>query len=244
MNPEPRNVVVDYGNSAAKVGIFTGDALLARHVFADAEALKSFLQNFSAAGIIISSVNRDAAQVAEWAAHVTRKFILTPALPLPIRNRYATPATLGVDRIAGVCGALQLHPGAHCLVIDAGTCITYDFLDQDGVYHGGGISPGLRMRFQAVHTFTAKLPLIAPVDNPPLIGDSTETCIQSGVENGVVAELNGIIAQYREKFAGLRVILCGGDALFFENQLKGSIFAVPELVLSGLNSILIYNVSR
>lgn len=244
MNTEPRNVVVDYGNSAAKVGIFNGDTLTARHVFAEAEELKSFLQNFSASGFIISSVNRDAAIVAEWAQNVKQKFILSPSLPLPIQNRYATPATLGVDRIAGVCGALSLHPGAPCLVIDAGTCITYDFLDKDGVYYGGGISPGLRMRFQAVHTFTAKLPLIAPVDHPPLIGDSTETCIQSGVENGVVAELNGIIAQYREKFEGLRVILCGGDALFFENQLKGSIFAVPELVLSGLNSILIYNVSR
>lgn len=237
------NVVVDYGNSAAKVGIFSGHALVERKVFAHDDELKSFLQNYSAAHFIISSVNRDAAAVAGWAQHMEQKFILNPALPLPIRNGYSTPTTLGVDRIAGVCGAWQLHPNTHCLVIDAGTCITYDFLDRDGVYRGGGISPGLKMRFQAVHTFTAKLPLIQPVADPPLVGDSTETCIQSGVVNGVVAELEGIIGQYRAKFEGLTVIFCGGDSLFFENQLKGSIFAVPELVLSGLNSILIYNVS-
>jgi type III pantothenate kinase len=100
------------------------------------------------------------------------------------------------------------------------------------------------MRFEALNTFTKKLPLIGPADDVPLIGQTTEASIQSGVVNGVIAELNGVIALYRQRFSALRVILCGGDALFFENKLKGSIFAVPELVLSGLNSILIYNVGR
>jgi type III pantothenate kinase len=127
-------------------------------------------------------------------------------------------------------------------VIDTGTCITYDFLTGDGNFLGGAISPGLMMRFQAVHTFTSRLPLVSPVDNTELIGDSTESCIQSGIINGLVEELNGIIKRYQEKFEGLKVILCGGDTRFFENKLKGTIFAVPELVLSGLNSILIYNV--
>jgi type III pantothenate kinase len=165
-------------------------------------------------------------------------------VPLPVVNLYATPLTLGVDRLAGVCGAQQIFPLQHCLVIDAGTCITYDFLDKEGKYYGGGISPGLKMRFQAVHTFTAKLPLVTPKGHVPLIGNSTESCIQSGVVNGVLAELDGIIDQYGKKFEGLRVILCGGDAMFFENQLKASIFASPELVLIGLNSILNYNVNR
>jgi type III pantothenate kinase len=100
------------------------------------------------------------------------------------------------------------------------------------------------MRFMAVHTFTSKLPLVSPHDDVPLIGNTTSSCIQSGVVNGLVEELNGIIIRYRQRFDGLKVILCGGDARFFENKLKGSIFAVPELVLSGLNSILIYNVGR
>lgn len=235
------NIVVDYGNSFAKVGIFDQDRLAEQFTFSAADKLKEFLQNYFAESIIISSVAKDAAEVAAWATHVKRRFILDPTLPLPVKIRYATPETLGVDRIAGACGAQRKFPGEHCLVIDAGTCITYDFLDRDGEFLGGAISPGLMMRFQAVHTFTSKLPLVGPVDKVPLIGDSTEHCIQSGIINGLAEELNGTIRRYQQEFEGLRVILCGGDALFFENILKGTIFAVPELVLSGLNSILNYN---
>ena len=236
------NVVVDYGNSSAKVGVFDHLELIDRHAFTDAIELRGFLENFSAVHFIISTVTEDAHTVSSWARHAKKKYILDATLPLPIQNKYATPHTLGVDRIAGVCGAHSLFPSSDCLVIDAGTCITYDVIDRSGGFLGGGISPGMRMRFQAVHTFTAKLPLINPVPLPPLIGDSTETCIQSGIVNGLTAELNGIITQYQDKFDGLKVILSGGDTRFFENKLKGSIFAVPELVLGGLNSILNYNV--
>jgi type III pantothenate kinase len=170
-----------------------------------------------------------------------RIFILSPALPLPITIQYDTPHTLGVDRIAGACGAKQLFPDVHTLVIDAGTCVTYDFTDSQGIYYGGGISPGLRMRFEALHTFTAKLPLVEP-GQAPLIGTNTETSIQSGVVNGMLAEMDGIIRQYQEKYPLLQVILCGGDGSFFENRLKASIFASPDLVLIGLNSVLIHNV--
>jgi type III pantothenate kinase len=236
------NIVVDYGNSSAKVGIFEGTFLREKRIFREEDALQQFLQNFPAVHFIISSVNADAARVASWTA-AQKKFVLHHSLPLPIRNLYATPKTLGVDRLAGVCGAQQLFPDSPCLVIDAGTCITYDFLDRTGAYHGGGISPGLNMRFEAMYTFTARLPLVQATDTVDLIGNSTETCMQSGVIYGLLEEVDGIIRRYQEKFEGLQVILCGGDALFFENKLKASIFASPELVLSGLNSILIYNVS-
>ena len=236
------NLVVDYGNSSAKVGIFDQHELIEQHTFSQVDELKYFLQNFSAKNIIVSSVAHEAIAVSEWANKIERKFILTPALPLPIKNLYATPYTLGVDRIAGVCGAYHKFPGSPCLVVDAGTCITYDFLDARGNFYGGGISPGLKMRFQAVHTFTAKLPLVSATEHAELIGNSTETCIQSGVINGMIEEIKGIIMQYQQKFKGLQVILSGGDARFFENKLKEPIFALPELVLSGLNSILIYNV--
>lgn len=236
------NLVVDYGNTLAKVGVFDRHDLIKQHVFSEVQELRIFLQNFSAENFIISSVTHEASAISDWANQTKRKFILTSALPLPIKNLYATPHSLGVDRIAGVCGAHQKFPGSPCLVIDAGSCITYDFLDRIGNFHGGGISPGLKMRFQAVNTFTAKLPLVKAVDHPELIGNSTETCIQSGVINGMVAEIKGIITQYQQKFEGLKVILCGGDTRFFENKLKEPIFAIPELVLSGLNSILIYNV--
>jgi type III pantothenate kinase len=236
------NLVLDYGNSFAKVGVFSHHELKQSLSFSDAGKLKSFLQNFSAENFILSTVSHDTSSLLDWVGHIKRKFVLSPSLALPIKNSYATPQTLGVDRIAGVCGAHQKFPAHACLVIDSGTCITYDFLDKGGNYHGGGISPGLKMRFQAMNAFTAKLPLVDIIDNPPLIGNTTETCLQSGAINGMVEEINGIIMRYQGQFEGLKVILCGGDARFFENKLKGPIFALPELVLSGLNSILIYNV--
>jgi len=237
------NVVIDYGNSAAKVGIFDQHTLVQKFLFPKETELKKFLQNFSAASCIISSVSRDAQTVLSWASG-KQKFVLNHRLPVPIKNKYATPETLGVDRLAAACGALHLFPGRPCLVIDAGTCITYEFVDRQGNYRGGGISPGLKMRFEAMHTFTARLPLIEVVENPKLIGDSTETCMQSGAIYGAIDEMEGVISRYGRDFEDLQVILCGGDTRFFENKLKASIFAVPELVLSGLNSILIYNVSR
>lgn len=238
------NLIIDYGNTAAKVGIFEHEKLTDKHTFSSPEDLKIFLENIPVENAIVSSVTADAQTVASWITHAKQKFILHHTLPLPIRNQYTTPQTLGVDRLAGVCGAQQLFPHQNCLVIDAGTCITFDFIDREGNYLGGGISPGLTMRFQAVNTFTAKLPLVHAVDNPELIGNSTERCIQSGIINGILQEIEGTIAQYKKKFMPLQVILCGGDTVFFENNLKASIFADPELVLSGLNSILRYNVSR
>jgi type III pantothenate kinase len=238
------NLIIDYGNSSAKVGIFQHQALVSRMVFSAHEELRHFVQNFSGQGIIISSVSRDAAEIAGWATHFKSVVILDQHLPLPIRNNYSTPHTLGVDRIAAVCGAKALFPDQNCLVIDSGTCVTYEFVDASGVYHGGAISPGLKMRFSALNQLTARLPLVEPVESPELIGVSTTGCIQSGVVIGLIEEMNGVIRRYEEKFEKLQVILCGGDTPFFENQLKASIFASPELVLSGLNSILIYNVNR
>jgi type III pantothenate kinase len=236
------NVVVDYGNSFAKVGVFRNYELLEQYAFDQPDELKKYLQNFSADNFILSSVTHDTISVLDWAAHIRNKYILTSSLPLPITNLYGTPETLGMDRVAAACGAQQRFPTSACLVIDAGTCIKYDFVDNQKCYHGGAISPGLRMRLLAMHTLTAKLPLVELVNDPPLIGNTTAECLQSGAINGMTEEINGIIQQYQRKFEGLRVILCGGDGRFFENKVKAPIFAIPELVLSGLNSILIYNV--
>lgn len=235
------NLAVDYGNSSAKVAIFDQHELKEKHTFTRPDDLKRFLSTSSAENFIISSVTAEA-EVVSKGSKARNKFILSHMLPLPIKILYATPQTLGVDRIAGSCGALQLFPGKNTLVIDAGTCITYDFTDSSKQYYGGSISPGLKMRFQAVHTFTARLPLVSPAENPELIGNSTETSIQSGIVNGTVAEIDGIIDRYRQKYPDLQVILCGGDGPFFENKLKASIFASPDLVLIGLNSVLIHNV--
>ncbi|HEY3401948.1 MAG TPA: type III pantothenate kinase [Ohtaekwangia sp.] len=237
------NVVIDFGNSAAKVGIFDQHTLVQKMVFQEETELKKFLQNFSTSHFIISSVSKEAQTILTW-TNAKMKFVLTHTLPVPVNIQYATPQTLGVDRLAAVCGARHIFPDKNCLVIDAGTCITYEFIDKHGNYHGGAISPGLKMRFEAMHTFTARLPLVNATDHPKFIGNSTESCMQSGVIYGVIDEMDGAISRYSGEFEDLQVILCGGDTRFFENKLKASIFAVPELVLSGLNSILIYNVSR
>ncbi|NJM26075.1 MAG: type III pantothenate kinase [Bacteroidia bacterium] len=238
------NLVIDYGNSSAKIGLFDDGRMISQHTFYDQQTLKEYLHASDADHMLISTVSHDAKRICDWATRVTSKFILSHTLPLPITNLYDTPQTLGVDRLAGACGAFKLFPAQASLVIDAGTCVTYDFVDEGGRYHGGAISPGLNMRFQAVHTFTSRLPLVAAIPEPALIGKTTEGSIQSGIVNGMIAEMEGIMARYRSNNPQLRVILCGGDTSFFENTLKGAIFAVPELVLSGLNSILTHNVKR
>jgi type III pantothenate kinase len=236
------NVVVDYGNTQAKVAIFDNQNLIEKHAFTSTEDLRQFLKLSTADHFIISSVNADAALISEWVP-AAFKLVLTHTTPLPISNQYSTPLTLGVDRIAGACGAFHLFPDQNTLVIDAGTCITYDFTDKAGNFLGGGISPGLNMRFQAMHTFTAKLPLVKPAGDSPLIGTGTEGAMQSGVLYGMLGEMEGIIGRYQAKYSSVQVILCGGDAPFFENKLKASIFACPNLVLIGLNSILLHNVA-
>lgn len=235
------NLVIDSGNTRFKAGLFEGPALRQKEFFAEATLLQSWLKNRVFDHALVSSVNHDSAQILSWCSALGKKIQLDTSLALPIQIKYATPTTLGVDRIAAACGAFEMFPNKNCLVIDAGTCINYEFLDQQNSYRGGAISPGIRIRFESMHTFTTLLPLLKPIPNPALIGDTTESCMQSGVINGVVAEMNGIIESYNALYPELRVILCGGDYHFFENKLKHPIFVAPDLVLSGLNRILRYH---
>lgn len=239
-----RNLVVDFGNTATKVGIFNHQELLEEHVFTTLLETQVFIKSITAQASIFSSVGRDVEKLWQETTHIKEQVVLTHLLPLPIENRYTTPETLGMDRIAAVCGAKVLFPKEACLVIDSGTCITYDFINQQGEYLGGAIAPGLNMRLRAMHEFTARLPLVEIKGDVALVGNSTKSCIQSGALNGMLAEIEGMIARYQQHYPELRVILCGGDTHFFENNLKGTIFAVQNLVLRGLNSILLHNVSQ
>jgi type III pantothenate kinase len=241
--PLAMNLAIDYGNTFIKGAFFDGTDLKEKFQFSDIQELKDLLKSKIIQHCIVSSVSKSSDDLFSQINVLGKKLSLHVALPLPIRIIYSTPDTLGVDRIAGVCGAQEIFPSKNCLVIDAGTCINYEFLDAQGTYHGGGISPGVRMRFEAMHTFTARLPLVSAVRDTFLIGASTETCMQSGVMNGVIAEMDGIIEKYRKLYPTLTPILCGGDAHFFENKLKDSIFVAPDLVLCGLNRILLHNVS-
>ena len=168
---------------------------------------------------------------------------LTAATQLPIKLDYKTPETLGADRVADACGAWGLHRGEACLVIDAGTCITVDFVDAKGVYHGGAIMPGLKMNLQALHTFTAKLPLIdlEGVEKAPVLGRSTEESILAGTLGATLLALAGYVTLYKEKAPGLRVLLTGGDAEKLMASGANGWEHVPHLTLIGLNEILIEN---
>ncbi len=238
------NIVIDVGNTRAKAGIFSQEKLEEKISFDSMAHLQQFLNDQSFQYALISSVGIATEEIASWVKVTEKKWMLSPSLSLPIQIHYATPETLGVDRIAAVCGAFALFPEKNCLVIDVGSCITYDVLDQKGNYYGGSISPGLEMRLKAMHTFTAKLPLVKINQHVNLIENSTESCLQSGALFGVLAEIEGIIVKYNKNYPELRVIMCGGDASFFENQLKPTIFAAPDLVLKGLNRILLQNASH
>jgi type III pantothenate kinase len=166
--------------------------------------------------------------------------------PLPIHNAYATPHTLGADRLAAAVGAAWLRPSRDSLIIDAGTAIKCDWVEGGHTFRGGSITPGLRLRFQALHTFTGRLPLLEmPADltaEIPLTGVDTASAIRSGVLNGAVAEVNGMLDYYRAQCPTLSVLLAGGDAGFFQSRLKGPIFVIPELVLLGLHRILVHTI--
>ena len=161
--------------------------------------------------------------------------------PVPITNLYRTPQTLGMDRVAAVVAANMIKPNRPLLVIDAGTCITFDFIDAEGQYHGGNISPGMRMRFKALNTFTDKLPKVTPKGDNPTYGQTTETAIRAGVIHGIEHEIEGYIRHLKKIYPELLVFLTGGDDFSFETNLKSVIFADSFLVLKGLNRILEYN---
>lgn len=161
--------------------------------------------------------------------------------PIPITNRYRTPETLGSDRLAAVIGASSLKPGKDLLIIDAGTCITYEVIDARGNYWGGNIAPGMQMRLKALHEFTARLPLVEAEGDVPGMGYSTETAIRSGVLRGMKYEIEGYIKSMRTKFPHLLVFLTGGNRINFDTNIKNIIFTDKYIVPRGLNKILDYN---
>lgn len=248
MNPLPETckLVIDLGNSRAKVAVFTGNELTDLIVIENPSPERIFaagLEKHRISSAIISSVSDDTTPyVAGFPAY--QWLTLDANTPLPIRNEYLTPETLGRDRLAAVAGAHLLFTGKDVLVIDAGTAITYDIIGGNGVYSGGSISPGLSMRFKALHTFTRHLPLLEPKEIDFLTGRSTSESILSGVINGLRAEIDGIIDQYKLSRPSLCVALTGGDTIYFEKTLKNSIFAIPNLVLTGLKLILDYNLEK
>lgn len=238
------NAAIDLGNTYAKIGFFAGNELLEVQKGLSINELEEAISLKNVKNLIISSVTRSQIELEDiFKNYNFYKIFLNATTPLPIKKDYETPQTLGSDRIAGAVGANFLYPTQNVLIIDMGTAIKYDYVSADATFQGGIISPGKRIRFEALHTFTKRLPLVEAKEIPDLIGKSTISCIQSGVINGIIAEVNGMIENYK-KLGNIQVILCGGDAPFFESQIKKPTFALSNLVLIGLNRILQYNVEK
>jgi len=239
-------LIFDIGNSQIKFGIYENQTLLLHQNFKEediATKLAMMLKEYkSPVKAIISSVKDIPKELFIELKNInTELIILNKNTKIPIKNLYQNPETLGKDRIAAAIGANFLFPNTNILVIDAGTAITYDIITEKGEYLGGNISPGLMMRYKALNKFTGKLPLVEPNLNVPLYGKNTYEAIEAGVQNGILFEMDAFIKVISQKFSNLKVIITGGDAFYFENKLKKSIFAEPNLVLLGLNSILEYN---
>jgi type III pantothenate kinase len=231
---------IDIGNTRIKAGVFENGKLQTVFKFEDLEGLKLYTSELpSEMPIIISSVTND--NLTAFHQYFKQLILLNHHTPIPISNLYATPETLGKDRLAAVVGAASMYQKRNALVIDVGTCIKYDLVNENAEYHGGQISPGVEMKFKALHLFTDRLPEIKPQAVFENIGNDTEHAILGGVMMGTLMEMQGFIDAYSEQNKDLIVILTGGDHTLFVNRLKGTIFAEPELILNGLFEILKYN---
>jgi type III pantothenate kinase len=240
------NLIIDIGNTRTKIAVFENGKIntySAFETFTPNDLIK-ISSDQEIRYCIISSVNDIDRSIISFLSAKYSLFILDAKTPLPLKNHYETPETLGKDRLAAAVAAGNLFPGSDVLVIDAGTAITYDLILGGKIYMGGGISPGLDMRFKALNAFTGKLPLVGDISPAPLTGSNTIDSIRSGVINGTVCEIEGIISLYQQKYPSLEVILTGGNHYFFDKQLKIKTFAAPNLVLVGLNIILEYNIAK
>ena len=248
-------VAVDVGNTRIKVAVFEGSTILEQFNFNSYKLqneLHFILNKYKKASeLVVSSVGNISKDIfIEFENKVTIHFI-TSDFHFPFTNTYATPNSLGIDRMILASGAVLMFPNQNRLVIDSGTCITYDFIDQNDNYLGGAISPGIRLRFESLHNYTAKLPLLSlesikeqNLDRIPIIGNSTFESVNSGVINGVINEIEGFISKYEAVYPKFIIILTGGDAEFLAKRLKNTIFANSNFLLESLNQTYQYKIKN
>lgn len=239
------NFILDIGNSKVKAAVFQGNTLTQKKTVSLGDLgnlIESFFSRFNFQHCIISSVSVTENEIEALMPKGVNWVMFNSSIQLPITNNYKTPETLGSDRIAGVMGVYKSkNEQENTLVIDMGSCITYDLLTNDHNYFGGAISPGIHMRYKALNEQTKRLPMLDPEQKPNLIGTSTIESIHSGVINGINYELQGVVSAYKERFGFLTVIVTGGDANYFASESKNTIFADQDLILKGLNNILNYH---
>lgn len=238
------NLIIDIGNTRVKAAVFESDRMKEVLVFDEVDffdKIDFFLKKYKINNGILSTVRNLPSDFLKKLEERCPVLLLNEQTKVPFINKYATKGTLGVDRVALVANASFVFHNRNVLIIDAGTCITYDFKNKENEYLGGAISPGIKMRYDSLNNFTSKLPKLEKTEVNNFTGNSTESSIHSGVINGVLAEISSFIINYKAENEDLTVVLTGGDTYFLAKQLKSSIFANPNFVLEGLNRILIYN---
>lgn len=239
------NLIIDIGNTVAKVAVFRADnTIVYKQFFCNKtlEGVEKLCEEFPLErGIVASVIDLTEAAIGKLTGLNIPLLWLDSETPLPIKILYKTPKTLGYDRVAGIVGAYLEHPENDILVIDAGTAVTYDFINSEGEYYGGNISPGIKMRLKALNHYTARLPLIGPEGEVKRMGQTTEEAIRAGVIRGVEFEILGYVNEMSLQYPKLLVFLTGGNDFSFDSSVKNSIFADRFLVIKGLNRILNYN---
>lgn len=231
-------ICIDVGNTRTKVAVYENGTLQQLVITNNEKLIKNISKQIqgieNCVDIILSSVGNLPSEVIENLKKLGNLIIVTHESPIPFKNLYATPATLGIDRIVLAAGATLKYPSQNRLIIDAGTCLTYDFINNQDQYHGGAISPGIGLRYKSLHDYTANLPLEKISELHSFVGNSTSASIQSGVLNGVIAEIEAFIDHFKHQDENLTVILTGGNSEFLVNRLKNSIFANPNFLLESL----------
>ena len=242
------NLIIDIGNTRAKVAVMQGNDIVAQHTVErlDRQWLDQFIDRHEGIGraIVCSTAEQSAPLVEQLRRRLPLVIDFTPTtVATPLANHYGTPETLGADRLAAAVGAATLYPDSDLLIVDFGTAITVDLVE-GGAYKGGNISPGVKMRFRALHDYTARLPLADITDEQRPLGNTTLSAIEQGVMQGVVNEIEGYMAAFSGKNEKISTIFTGGDAKYFVKRIKNAIFADCELVVCGLNRILDYNANK
>ena len=234
-----KTLCLDFGNTRLKLALFEGEVQKEVSVLKEeaTDHLKEIISQYKPQRSILSSVINHDESIETVLQDQTAYHRLSHLSKLPFSIPVGKPETMGADRIAIAASSVFLFPQMNILAIGLGTCVTYNFINQQGEFMGGSISPGMEMRFQAMHQFTAKLPLVKAQWNVPLIGYDTATNLQSGVVLGMAKEMDGMIDAYEEKFGNFNALLTGGDTHLFEPHLKNKIFADPDLIFKGLYAI-------
>jgi type III pantothenate kinase len=234
------NLIIDIGNTTAKAALTENGIIVRKERFPSAvpEVIAGFIGGFSPEAAIVSSVSHDPTMLLYFlTGRIPRVHHLTWRSKYPFATDYATPETLGADRLAAAAGAFVHHPGADLLVIDAGSAVTIDLV-AEGTYRGGSISPGLAMRFRALHEYTGRLPLINKTDSFEFPAKTTEDAIAAGVVTGLVYEINEYIRTFEEKHSNLITVITGGDSGVITRHTERRILHYPDLVTEGLNYLL------